>query len=105
MDDPHTHAHDHGPHARIGGGQECVLCPICVLLQALSTSRPEVMEHLAAAGRELGLALQAIVDGHAGAGQEGATDEGGGRGRARGGEQRRDDGAERGEGLERIEVE
>lgn len=41
------------------------MCPICVVLQALSTSRPEVTRHLVAASRELSLALRAILDDHA----------------------------------------
>lgn len=40
------------------------MCPICVVLQALSTSRPEVTRHLVAASRELSLALRAILDEH-----------------------------------------
>lgn len=49
----------------IGGSSECLLCPICVFLQALTTSRPEITEHLVAAGRELTLALKAALDHHA----------------------------------------
>lgn len=52
------HQHLHG----IGGSPECVLCPVCVFLQALTSTRPEVTEHLLAAGRELTLALKAVVD-------------------------------------------
>lgn len=54
-----AHRHD-GPEGR----QECLICPICVVLQALSTSRPEVTRHLVAASRELSLALRAILDDH-----------------------------------------
>lgn len=57
-DDAHQHAGD-------GESPECLLCPVCALLQALATSRPEVTKHLMAAGRELTLALQAALDGHA----------------------------------------
>lgn len=105
MDDRQTHAHDHGPHAQIGGGEECVLCPICVLLQALSTSRPEVMGHLAAAGRELALALQAIVDGHAATPPDETSGEDRGPTRGRPTDPRRDGDAQRGDGLQRIDVE
>lgn len=56
------HAHEHPPVSGIGGGAECVLCPICVLLQAVTSLRPEVTEHLLAAARELTLALQAALD-------------------------------------------
>lgn len=55
-------AHDHGTP---GASPECLLCPVCVLLQALTTSRPEVTHHLVAAGRELTLALKAALDDHA----------------------------------------
>ena len=55
-------AHRHAGH---GDSPECLLCPVCALLQALSASRPDVTEHLVAAGRELTLALQAALDGHA----------------------------------------
>jgi hypothetical protein len=53
------HSHDHPP---VGGGAECLACPVCVLLQAVSSVRPEVVQHLAAAGRELTLALAALVE-------------------------------------------
>lgn len=52
-------------HSRPGDSPECLLCPVCVLLQALTTARPEVTQHLAAAGRELTLALKAALDDHA----------------------------------------
>jgi hypothetical protein len=58
------HSHEHPP---IGGGPECLACPVCVLLQALSSVRPEVVQHLAAAGRELTLALAALVEAQASA--------------------------------------
>jgi len=48
----------------VGEGAECRLCPICVLLQAVSATRPEVTGHLLAAGRELTSALKAALDGH-----------------------------------------
>lgn len=51
-------------HTGIGGNPECLLCPICVLLQAVTTSHPEVTGHLLTAGRELALALKAVVDQH-----------------------------------------
>jgi hypothetical protein len=53
------HTHDHPP---MGGGAECLACPVCVLLQAVAGARPEVVSHLAAAGRELTLALAALVE-------------------------------------------
>ncbi len=61
MDGGHE-ASDHAGWAHLGGGQECRACPICVLLQAVSSARPEVLGHLVAAGRELTAALQALLD-------------------------------------------
>lgn len=55
---------DHRADGGIGGGQECLLCPVCVLLQALHSTKPEVTRHLLAAGRELTLALQALLEQH-----------------------------------------
>jgi hypothetical protein len=57
-DDQHT-------HAGIGGSPECLLCPVCVLLQAASTARPDVVQHLLAAARELALALKAAAESQA----------------------------------------
>lgn len=56
------HSHEHPPLGGIGGSAECALCPVCVLLQALTSVRPEVTDHLLAAARELTLALQAALD-------------------------------------------
>lgn len=53
--------HTHG----FGGSPECQLCPVCVLLQALGNTRPDVTQHLLAAARELALAMKTIADGHA----------------------------------------
>jgi predicted RNA polymerase sigma factor len=61
----------------MGGGAECLACPICVILQALSSARPEVMAHLLAASRELTLAFQALVDAQADAARAAATRAGG----------------------------
>lgn len=54
------------PHggAGVGESSECALCPVCVLLQAVTATRPEVTEHLLAAGREITLAVKAALDGH-----------------------------------------
>lgn len=68
----HHHQQPHQDTAFAGAssnGQECALCPICVVLQALSTSRPEVTEHLVAAGRELTRALITLLEAHEGHGQ------------------------------------
>jgi hypothetical protein len=59
VDDQHTHL------AGFGGSDECLLSPVCVLIQALSSTRPEVTQHLLAAGRELALALKAGVESQA----------------------------------------
>jgi hypothetical protein len=37
-------------------------CPICFALTAADQMKPEVVEHLLAAGRELMLAMQAFVN-------------------------------------------
>lgn len=50
-------AFGHDEHATCGG------CPVCLVLDALEGSRPEVADHLRAAARELGLALRAAVEG------------------------------------------
>jgi hypothetical protein len=65
-DDEQPPPHQHAPFGgAIGGGPECLVCPVCVLLQALTTARPEVTEHLLAAAKELTLALQAALDAQA----------------------------------------
>ncbi len=43
-------------------GPECQVCPVCQLLAAVRTARPEVFEHLAEASAALLLALRAVVD-------------------------------------------
>jgi hypothetical protein len=59
-------SHTHQPlGGLIGGSPECLVCPVCVLLQALTSSRPEVTEHLLAAAKEFTLALQAVVQAQA----------------------------------------
>lgn len=58
-----------------GGGHHvdaCGVCPICVGLRALGTSRPELAGHLAEAARQLTLAVRAVVD--AAAPSDGAGD-------------------------------
>lgn len=63
MDDQ-QHGHEHAglPHSGIGGSPECTLCPVCVLFQAMTSVRPEVTQHLLNAGRELTLALTAVLE-------------------------------------------
>lgn len=73
VSDEHHHQQSHQDTASagtIGNGPECVLCPVCVVLQALSTSRPEVTEHLVAAGRELTRALMTLLEAHEARGQQ-----------------------------------
>jgi hypothetical protein len=71
-DDHHTPPPPSGPGGHneahwggIGGSPECLICPVCVILQALSSTRPEVSQHLLAAGRELALALKAGLESQA----------------------------------------
>lgn len=46
--------HDHGP--------ECAYCPVCTAIALVRRSRPEVVEHLAGAAREIVLALGIILE-------------------------------------------
>ncbi|WP_370328205.1 hypothetical protein [Euzebya sp.] len=69
MSDPTDAGHDQSatsrPHTHgFGGSPECQLCPICVVLQAVGTSRPDVTAHLLAAARELALAVKVVAEGH-----------------------------------------
>jgi hypothetical protein len=57
-------------------GGECRSCPVCLVLQALQEARPEVRAHLAAAGRELALALQAVLTSAADGGRSDVSSEG-----------------------------
>jgi hypothetical protein len=57
----HVSEHPHGA-GPLGGGQECVLCPVCVLIQAMASSHPEVTQHLVEAGRELTRALTTLLE-------------------------------------------
>lgn len=61
-DEQDSHGHGGNPVHGIGGGTECTLCPVCVLLQAFTSVRPEVTQHLLNAGRELTLALTAMLE-------------------------------------------
>lgn len=38
------------------------LCPICTVVVAVGTARPDAVDHLLAAGRELMMAAKAILD-------------------------------------------
>jgi hypothetical protein len=49
----------------VGGSAECLMCPVCALLQAVTSVRPDVTQHLLAAAREVALAFKAAVDAHA----------------------------------------
>ncbi len=56
---PSGGGHLHG----FGGSPECQLCPICVVLQALGSARPDVTQHLLTAAREVAIAIRAAADG------------------------------------------
>ncbi|HWH31332.1 MAG TPA: hypothetical protein VNU01_01530 [Egibacteraceae bacterium] len=62
QDHPPPDGHAHTLPGGVGGSQECLLCPVCVFLQAMTQARPEVTQHLLAAARELTLALRAVVE-------------------------------------------
>jgi hypothetical protein len=59
MDEAETH-HETGPLP----GHVCSVgfCPVAMMLTATQTLRPEVVEHLVAAGRELLLAMKSVID-------------------------------------------
>jgi hypothetical protein len=44
---------------------QVAFCPVSMLLTATGTVRPEIVEHLLAAGRELFLAAQAVINARA----------------------------------------
>lgn len=64
-DEQHRHHSDGVPGHGIGGGPECTMCPVCVFLQAVTSVRPEMTQHLLNAGRELALALTAAIEAQA----------------------------------------
>jgi len=37
-------------------------CPICLAVTAMGDMRPELMEHVTLAGREMRLAIRALID-------------------------------------------
>jgi hypothetical protein len=43
-------------------GCPVALCPICMTVTALGEVRPEFIEHLLAAGREVLLAMRSVID-------------------------------------------
>jgi len=45
-----------------GMAPECMMCPMGLFFFTVRNTRPEVMEHLMAAGNELFLAFKAVVD-------------------------------------------
>jgi hypothetical protein len=64
VNEPHGDGEQSSTHSHgFGGSPECQLCPICVVLQAVGTSRPDVTAHLLAAARELALAVKGVVEG------------------------------------------
>ena len=46
------------------GSADCQLCPVCQLIGALRTSRPEIMLHLADAAGSVLAAMRAAIDAH-----------------------------------------
>lgn len=46
--------HEHGP--------DCAYCPICATIAVVRNTRPEVLEHLASAARELIAAVGLLVE-------------------------------------------
>jgi hypothetical protein len=63
-----------GDSAADDHADQCRSCPVCLVLQAIDDIRPEVRTHLAAAGRELLLALRAAVADHDGGSARSADD-------------------------------
>jgi hypothetical protein len=45
-----------------GMSQDCLMCPFGLFYFTMRNTRPEVMEHLTAAGHELFLAFRALVE-------------------------------------------
>ena len=64
------------PAAAEGHVCNVAFCPIGLALSAVQPLRPEAVEHLLVAGRELFLAMRAVVDGRAEqfAGEDGSSD-------------------------------
>lgn len=46
--------HEHSP--------DCAYCPICATIAVVRKTRPEVLEHMASAARELIMALGILID-------------------------------------------
>lgn len=46
------------------GSADCQLCPVCQLISALRTSRPEMVLHLADAAGSIMAAVRAAIDAH-----------------------------------------
>jgi hypothetical protein len=63
----------------MGGGAECQVCPVCQLLALVRRTQPETFGHLADASASLVAAMRTIVERH-------------------------DHGAQRGSGVERINL-
>lgn len=51
------------PEPHVPGGQVCTVgfCPICLAVTAVQPIKPEAVEHLLNAGRELLLAMSAVL--------------------------------------------
>lgn len=46
------------------GAPECQLCPVCLLVRAVRTTRPETVEHLLDAVNSVSAALRAAINDH-----------------------------------------
>lgn len=59
---------DDGSHAVPPGAprdplaEVCGVCPICIAARVVGETRPELLEHLAEAGRHLGAAVRSLLD-------------------------------------------
>lgn len=49
-------------NAHAHSGSDCAYCPICATIAAVRNTKPEVIEHLAAAARELVLAAGLFLE-------------------------------------------
>lgn len=64
---PHAAAEPAPPEAADQAAPVCTVsfCPICLAVTAMQPLRPEVVEHLLLAGRELLIAARAVLDARA----------------------------------------
>ncbi len=62
--DPGASPDGHGTAQPAAQGPSCnvAFCPICLAVTAIGSASPELVEHLLLAGREMLLALRAVID-------------------------------------------